>query len=152
MPPTLAAEGPGGAHSHNKGEQNNTAQGCTRDLTRRWAHGPANYSILLEYFLIMIYNNNNHNHNNNDNNHNSPGHGPIGVLDPSLGCVLKVPRPRKVGGPGPSAAKVGPTRSRQPRVNLRQGHGDLVFAMDSFDAFTIDPKHVGILTVDGHRT
>ena len=72
---------------------------------------------------------------------NSPGHGPIGVLDPSLGCVLKVPRPRKVGAPGPSAAKVGATRSRQPRANLPQGHGDLVFAMDPVDAFTIIPKN-----------
>ena len=65
----------------------------------------------------------------------------IGVLDLLQGCVLNVPRPRKVGAPGPSAAKVGSERSGPPRVNLRQGHGDLVFAMDPVDAFTIIPKN-----------
>ena len=74
---------------------------------------------------------------------NSPGHGPIGVLDLgySLGSFWNVPRPRKVGGPGASVAKVGRHTPRQPPLNLRQGHGDLLFAMDSFDAFTIDPKN-----------
>ena len=38
-----------------------------------------------------------------------------------------------------SAAKVGGTLSRPPRANLRQGHGDCICAMDSFDAFTIHP-------------
>ena len=71
----------------------------------------------------------------------SPGHGPIGVLDPPLGCVWKVPRPRKVGAPGPSAAKVGGKRSPPPPLNLWQGHGDLVFARGSFDAFTIHFKN-----------
>ena len=70
---------------------------------------------------------------------NSPGQRPIGVLDPLLGCVWYVPRPRKVGGPGPSAAEVGPTLSPPPPINLRQGHGALVFAMDPVDAFTITP-------------
>ena len=78
---------------------------------------------------------------NKNNNRNSPGHGAIGVLDLSQGCVLNVPRPRKVGAPGPSAAKVGAKRSPPPPVNLRQGHGDLVFAMDPVDAFTIIPKN-----------
>ena len=73
------------------------------------------------------------------NNDNSPGHGPIGVLDLSQGCVLNVPRPRKVGAPGPSAAKVGSPRSGPPPPNLQQGHGDLVFAMDPVDAYTIIP-------------
>ena len=69
----------------------------------------------------------------------SPGQRPIGVLDPPQGCVWKVPRPRKVGGPGPSAAEVGPTRSRPPPANLPQCHGALLFAMDPVDAFTITP-------------
>ena len=60
------------------------------------------------------------------------------------GCVWKVPRPRKVGAPGPSAAKVGPKRSPQPRINRCQGHGDLVFAMDPVDAFTLILQNEGI--------
>ena len=53
-------------------------------------------------------NNKNNNINNDDdtinekkkqNQNNSPGHGPIGVLDLLQGCVLNVPRPRKVGRP-----------------------------------------------------
>ena len=83
-------------------------------------------------------NDHNHNNNNNDNNNdddninnhndennNSPGLRPIGVLDPLQGCVWNVPRPRKVGGPGPSAAEVGALWSTLPRVNLPQCHGDL---------------------------
>ena len=62
----------------------------------------------------------------------------------SAGVCFEVPRPRKVGAPGPSAAEVGPTLSPQPRINLPQGHGDLVFAMDPVDAFTIIPKNAGI--------
>ena len=81
---------------------------------------------------------------NNTNNINSPGHVPIGVLDPSQGCVWNVPRPREVGAPGPTAAKLGSERSRQPWANRCQGHGDLVFAMDPVDAFTIIPKNAGI--------
>ena len=101
-----------------------------------------------------IDNNNDHKngHNNNNNSYDkkqkcntiSPGHGPIGVLDPSLGCVWKVPRPRKVGGPGLAAANIGATRSSPPRAYLRQGHGGLVFAMDPVDALTIIPKNEGI--------
>ena len=74
---------------------------------------------------------------------NSPGQRPIGVLDLvySPGSFWNVPRPRKVGAPGPSAAEVGPTLSPQPRINLPQGHGDLLFAMDPVDAFTIIPKN-----------
>ena len=84
--------------------------------------------------------NNNNNNNNNDNYDNSPGQRPIGVLDLrySPGSFWNVPRPRKVGAPGPTAAKAGPTRSRQPPPNLRQGHGDFICARDSFDAITID--------------
>ena len=73
---------------------------------------------------------------NNKNNNNSPGHGPIGVLGIGYrsGSFWNVPRPRKVGGPGPSAAKVAPNPSPLLPANLRQGHGDLLFARDSFHA------------------
>ena len=40
--PTLAAEGPGAPHFARSGNNNNTAEGVTGDLTRRWAVGPAN--------------------------------------------------------------------------------------------------------------
>ena len=75
---------------------------------------------------------------------NSPGQRPIGVLDLFeivVRCVWKVPRPRKVGAPGPSAAKLGSERSPPPPINLPQGHGDLVFAMGPVGAFTIIPKN-----------
>ena len=58
---------------------------------------------------------------------------------PGVGCVWKVPRPRKVGGPGPSAAEVRGEWSGWIPANLPQCHGDLVFAMDPVDAFTITP-------------
>ena len=86
-----------------------------------------------------------------DKNNNSPGQRPIGVLDLLQGCVWKVPRPREVGAPGPSAAKVGGPLSGPPRINLPQCHGDLVFAMDPVDAFTITPKNAGIRAVDRLR-
>ena len=35
--------GPWGAHFARPGNNNNTAEGVPGDLTRRWAHGPANY-------------------------------------------------------------------------------------------------------------
>ncbi|MDA8609508.1 hypothetical protein N9L19_01180 [bacterium] len=94
--------------------------------------------------------NNNDNDNNNKNNNNSPGQRPIGVLDPPprLGVCFEVPRPRKVGAPGPSAAEVGPTRSPPPPLNRCQGHGDLLFAMDPVDAFTMTPKNAAIRAVD----
>ena len=97
--------------------------------------------IIIAIIMVII----NISDNDNFDITNSPGQRPIGVLDLrySPGSFWNVPRPRKVGGPGPSAAKVGPRPSRQPPVNLRQGHGDLLFAMDSFDAFTILPKNDG---------
>ena len=66
---------------------------------------------------------NNNDNNNNNSNNNSPGHGPIGVLDLLQGCVWKVPRPRKVGGPGLSAAKVVGLIPPLSPPNLWQGHG-----------------------------
>ena len=72
---------------------------------------------------------------------NSPGQRPLGVSDPVQGCVWKVPRPRKVGAPGPSAAKLGVERSPWCPPSLPQGHGGQVFAMDPVDAFTIIPKN-----------
>ena len=57
----------------------------------------------------------------------------------------------KWGAPGPSATKVGATLTRRPRVNLPQGHGDLLFARDSFDAFRKHPQHAGIEAVDRPR-
>ena len=81
-----------------------------------------------------------------NNTINSPGQRPIGVLDLEIcpGRSLFVSRPRKVGAPGPSAAKVGSVRSPLPPINRCQGHGDLVFAMDPVDAFTIILKNDGI--------
>ena len=55
----------------------------------------------------------------------SPGLRPIGVLDPLQGCVWNVPRPRKVGAPGPSAAEVGSLRSGWIPANLPGSHGGL---------------------------
>ena len=70
---------------------------------------------------------------------NSLGQRPIGVTEPLQVCVSYDPRQHQVGAPGPAAAKVGPERSRPPPPNLPQGHGDLLFAMDPVDAFTITP-------------
>ena len=72
-------------------------------------------------------------------NNNSPGQRPIGVLDPLQGCVWNVPRPRKVGTPGPSAAEVGAHRSGRIRINLPRNHDDLRFTKDPDDASTITP-------------
>ena len=94
--------------------------------------------------MIISTNNKYDKNSNSSSSDNSPGQRPIGVLDLLQGCVCFVPRPRKVGAPGSPAAEVGPERSRQPRVNLRQGHGALVFAMDPVDAFTMLPKNEGI--------
>ena len=38
---------------------------------------------------------------------------------------FEIPRPRKVGAPGPSAAEVGPTSSTLPWANLWQSNGHL---------------------------
>ena len=57
----------------------------------------------------------------------------------ALGRVVVVSRPRKVGAPGPTAAKVGGKPSPWIPINLPQGHGDCICAMDSFDAFRIHP-------------
>ena len=43
LPRTLPAESPGAPHFARSGNNNNTAEGVTGDLTRRWAHGPANF-------------------------------------------------------------------------------------------------------------
>ena len=123
------------------GTNNTTTEGRYRRSNTpmgRWPGELIITIIILIIISIIIYN-------------NSPGHGPIGVLDPSLGCVLKVPRPRKVGAPGPSAAKVGATLLDLPPANRCQGHGDLMFSMDSFDAITIHPKNAGIRAVDRPR-
>ena len=146
--------GPWGAHFARSGNNNKTTKGTAGDLTRRWAHGPANFYQAglsdtprvpqpkrgtqgrLPYERLKKKN----------NNKNSPGQRPIGVLDLvySPRSFWNVPRPRKVSAPGPSAAKVGAKRLRSPPVNLRQGHGDLVFAMDPVDTFTIIPKNARI--------
>ena len=66
-------------------------------------------------------------------------HRRVRSLVSSLGRCVVVSRPRKEGGPGPSAAKVGGKRPPPPRVNLPQRHGDLLFARDSFDAIRKHP-------------
>ena len=40
--------GPWGAHFARSGNNNKTTQGSTGGLTRRWAHGPANFMILTK--------------------------------------------------------------------------------------------------------
>ena len=52
------------------------------------------------------------------------------MLDPEQGCVWNVPRPRKVGAPGPSPAKLGGPRLPLRPLNLPQSHGDHLFAGD----------------------
>ena len=86
-------------------------------------------------------NNNDDNNNNNVNNNNSPGLRPIGLLDLQLSpgrCVF-VSRRRKVGAPGPSAAKVGPTWSPLSFPDDGGAHFDCIFSMDPNDAISIDP-------------
>ena len=43
--PTLARRWPWGAHFARSGNNKTTTQGTYKDLTRRWAHGPANYIL-----------------------------------------------------------------------------------------------------------
>ena len=71
----------------------------------------------------------------------SPGPRPIGVLDLELspGRCCYVSRPRKVGAPGPSAAKVGAKLSGLSFVDDRGAHFDCIFTMDPNGAITIDP-------------
>ena len=72
----------------------------------------------------------------------SPGIWPMGVLDlplPPSVVLLCSQTAQSRGAPGVSAGKVRGTRSPRPPVNLRQGHGDLLFARDSVDAFR---KHI----------
>ena len=59
------------------------------------------------------------------------------VYSPGRCCF--VPKPRKVGAPGPTAAKVGSTRSGFSIVDDRVAHFDCIFTMDPKDAITIDP-------------
>ena len=63
----------------------------------------------------------------------------------ALGRVVLFPLIVRVGPPRRSlAAEVVAPMPPPPPVNLGQGHGDLVFSMDSFDAITIHPKNEGI--------
>ena len=62
---------------------------------------------------------------------NSPGLRPIGVLELvySPGRWCSVSRPRKAGAPGPSAAKVGATRTPLSFADGGGAHFDCIFTM-----------------------
>ena len=47
----FARRGPWGAHFARSGNNNKTTKGTDGDLTRRWAHGPANFSLSAEGVL-----------------------------------------------------------------------------------------------------
>ena len=46
--------GPWGADFARSGNNNYTARGLLGDLTRRWAHGPANYNSYCVMIIIVI--------------------------------------------------------------------------------------------------
>ena len=50
----FARRGPWGALFARSGNNNTTTKGTDGDLTRRWAHGPANYSIIGVVIIIFI--------------------------------------------------------------------------------------------------
>mgnify|MGYP003314624357 CR=1 FL=1 len=53
--PSVPAESPGAPHFARSGNNNNTAEGVTGDLTRRWAVGPANYYYYYYYYYYFYY-------------------------------------------------------------------------------------------------
>ena len=50
----FARRGPWGAHFARSGNNNKTTKGTDGDLTRRWAHGPANYLNALRAYTATV--------------------------------------------------------------------------------------------------